>query len=306
MTFEITPELAAVYLGRVAKGLTAAGHTDVDYDFDQDEATGWVAVPDCLSDDACDRAFGHSRGVTLVWVPGGTGWSAGWTDTYRDGRNGIACLTDLQLDIAPPPELLVEAVAAIVAHDGRLEAGRVLANPVERLAEYTAAAPETPRSENAAPIEANKTLTTELEMLRKELNAIRSKDEPVGSALYDVIRRATAGGLDEHAAVREIDERLVQPLTARLREATARADQGTGRRRNAAAYLSSVRDERDRLARFVARLRELAFMGGQDSDSARRSMQHAFTEFDDAHAGTADQDPSSDNRVTGQPQDGAA
>lgn len=36
----------------------------------------------------------------------------------------------------------------------------------------------------------------------------------------------------------------------------------------------------NRLTAFVTRLRELAYMGGQDGDSVRRYVQQAFAEFD--------------------------
>ncbi|WP_242892621.1 hypothetical protein [Actinomadura litoris] len=73
--------------------------------------------------------------------------------------------------------------------------------------------------------------TDETSRLRAELDAIRTHDETVGGVLYEVIQRAQAGELDDHAAVRQIEWRLIQPLVARMREARASASRGSGRRR---------------------------------------------------------------------------
>jgi hypothetical protein len=69
--------------------------------------------------------------------------------------------------------------------------------------------------------------------LLAELDTIRTRGEAVGWVLSDVIRRALAGELDEHGAVRAIEVRLVYPLVAQMREARAKAARAAGRRRNA-------------------------------------------------------------------------
>lgn len=46
-------------------------------------------------------------------------------------------------------------------------------------------------------------------------------------------------------------------------------------------FAECIIPERDRLAAFVGRLRELVFMGGQGGETVRRSAQQAFAEFDE-------------------------
>ncbi|KAB2384727.1 hypothetical protein [Actinomadura montaniterrae] len=45
-------------------------------------------------------------------------------------------------------------------------------------------------------------------------------------------------------------------------------------------HAAVVRADRDRFAGFIGRLRELAYMGGQDGESVRHYVQQAFAEFD--------------------------
>lgn len=78
-------------------------------------------------------------------------------------------------------------------------------------------------------------LHDELTTARAELDTIRTSDETVGGVLYDVVRRAQTGELDEHQAVRAIDARLIHPLVAREREARARAARSGRRRRDTRA-----------------------------------------------------------------------
>ena len=76
-------------------------------------------------------------------------------------------------------------------------------------------------------------LMAERDGLKAELAEIRQRDETTGGVLYDVIRRAIAGDLDDHEAVRQIERRLIHPLVAQRREARERARRAAGRRRPA-------------------------------------------------------------------------
>ena len=64
---------------------------------------------------------------------------------------------------------------------------------------------------------------------RAELEKVRTRDEPSGAVLYDVIGQLRRG-LDDHAAVREIERRLIHPLVARARQAEAKAARAAARR----------------------------------------------------------------------------
>jgi hypothetical protein len=75
---------------------------------------------------------------------------------------------------------------------------------------------------------------TALTDARAELAEIRRRDETTGGVLYDVIRRALAGDLDEDDAVRQIERRLIQPLVAQRREAREKARRAARRRRDGA------------------------------------------------------------------------
>ncbi|WP_285909097.1 hypothetical protein [Actinomadura opuntiae] len=94
------------------------------------------------------------------------------------------------------------------------------------------------------------------EDLLAELDAIRRRDETTGGVLYDVIRRARAGELDEHEAVRAIETRLIQPLAAQARAARLAAP-GRSRRRAPAADRWAA----DRFRRLVDRAHDLRSLG---------------------------------------------
>lgn len=94
-----------------------------------------------------------------------------------------------------------------------------------------AAAAEADDQRNANALADYQAKVTEL---TGELYEIRTRDETVGGVLYDVVHRCQTGDLDDHQAVRAIDERLIHPLVAKLQEARAKANRGAGRRRTGA------------------------------------------------------------------------
>lgn len=96
-----------------------------------------------------------------------------------------------------------------------------------------------------------------------ELEQIRRYDEPIGSVLYDVIRRVQFARLDDHEAVRQIEQRLIRPLIARQKKAEAAARRARpSRRRKAWA------DDVGR--RTVARLIDAWEDGADPFDTLRR------------------------------------
>lgn len=95
----------------------------------------------------------------------------------------------------------------------------------------------------------------DLAFVRAELAEIQRRDETTGGVLYDVIHRAIVGDLADHEAVREIEQRLIQPLVARLRTETLRANGRAARHNEIAALYADLaatrrelRDARDVLA----------------------------------------------------------
>lgn len=111
---EISPAAAEGYLAAVAEALAEAGFAlpeapAAPYTADPDEFLGGtITLPTALPD---DDALG------LVWSE-----TEGWFAGYPDPEGGIGCLTELWLDIAPPPWRVVRAVQAI-ARTGDLKAG---------------------------------------------------------------------------------------------------------------------------------------------------------------------------------------
>ena len=99
-------------------------------------------------------------------------------------------------------------------------------------------------------------LRTELDAIRTELDAIRTRDETTGGVLYDVIHRAIVRDLADHEAVREIEQRLIQPLVAQLRTETVRANGRATRRDEIAALYADLATTRRELAQAKDVLRE--------------------------------------------------
>lgn len=114
MTIEISAEACEGYLAAVADTLADAGYDlpappAAPYVFDPDEVQGGaITLPTALPD---------SDALRLIWREN-TGWLAGYP--REDG--GTDCLTELWLDVAPPPWRIVRAVQAI-AKTGDLSAG---------------------------------------------------------------------------------------------------------------------------------------------------------------------------------------
>jgi hypothetical protein len=138
---EITDTMVRGYTTAVTAALREAGHTTDDpFIDDQDAAaaTVLIALPDALSDDD-DRS-----GLALMWKAW-HGWDVGIVAHRAANTMRIAMHTDLQLGTVPAPEVVVRAVAAIVA-DGSLRAGRIVPGTAELLAQYEGGtAPETVR-----------------------------------------------------------------------------------------------------------------------------------------------------------------
>lgn len=120
-------------------------------------------------------------------------------------------------------------------------------------------------------------LLAEVERLRAELKEIRQHDETSGGVLYDVIRRTLAGALDEHEAVKAIERRLIQPLTAQRQEARAKA--ARGRRPNAA--VSHAVAQRDAVALAAEADWE---RHGEEIAAYERTVAELIAERDEARA----------------------
>jgi hypothetical protein len=160
-------------------------------------------------------------------------------DEAREERN--SALNELALAMGPTMYHQIQQILDGVL-GGRREdgAGAGLVAEIQLLADRLESAESGERAADS-----------QVEQLRAELDAIRTRDETVGGVLYDVVRRCQTGELDEHQAVRAIDARLIHPLVAKLQEARAKASRGADRRRTGAAQLGSVRAERGRLAQLV-------------------------------------------------------
>lgn len=125
---EITQEMVTGYTAAVAAALEAAGHKVTRYvTVDAGTPEARLVIADALTDDA------GAAGLALMWSA-----HDGWDVAVWDPEAARAVLhTDLELGVVPAPEVVVRAVAAIVA-DGQLRAGRVVPGAAELLAAYAA------------------------------------------------------------------------------------------------------------------------------------------------------------------------
>ena len=137
---DTTPDMVRAYINAVTDALTDAGHHPVGMDgrppvsvwTQTDEGDYWIATI-CIPDPADDRTHRRS-GYAVQW-----GLDDGWTVACWsfDGQTQLSMHTDLELGIVPDPEIIVQAIEAVLK-DGGLTAGRVLPGTAELLARYAA------------------------------------------------------------------------------------------------------------------------------------------------------------------------
>ncbi|MFB4312903.1 DUF6292 family protein [Actinomadura sp. 21ATH] len=137
---EITRELVDGYITAVADALEAAGHkVKVPAPDQPEELTAEILIPDAWTDEQA------RSGIALRWGHDDSE-EPGWiVACYNPETSKQILHTDLRLGIVPVPEVIVRAVAAIVA-DGGFGAGRVVPGTAEMLARYEGGtAPESVR-----------------------------------------------------------------------------------------------------------------------------------------------------------------
>ncbi|TDD31655.1 hypothetical protein E1287_25685 [Actinomadura sp. KC06] len=128
---EITRDQVRGYITAVTEALKDAGHKlDDPFIDDQDDVviTIMIAIPDAFTDEQ------ERLGLALLWEPR-HGWDAGFVSHRALNTVRITMHTDLRLGVVPAPEVIVRAVAAIVAN-GDPKEGRVVPGTAEQLAAY--------------------------------------------------------------------------------------------------------------------------------------------------------------------------